>query len=296
MGIIEYTNEVMEQLKEFTEFSDYDFRIEKIRKPNVVLTGLICTEKGSEIGKNLYMDNFYKSEMPVSETVSKLKNIILDMSDIIPSDIMSTFSKDKIFPVLINAGKNEELISDLPHRFLEDLTIIYEWHVDQRGNKFGSVRITNALAQLLHLSEQDLFDCAKANAVNVVRVCQMNSMLEELGMAMPPDTELPKDCPIIMTSISNCKGAGMVVMLDKLFKDEKFIILPSSIHEVLLVPLLEQVSEEQIDNFEETVHYVNENKLDEEDFLSDNVYYFDSQVGFILARKLINKNSTDHNI
>ena len=53
--------------------------------------------------------------------------------------------------------------------------------------------------------------------------------------------------------------------------EEDFYILPSSVHELILVPVSAAVSE---DRLSQMVHEVNEKEVPEEDFLSDSVYRY----------------------
>ena len=53
---------------------------------------------------------------------------------------------------------------------------------------------------------------------------------------------------------------------------EQLIILPSSIHEVLLIPYSEEMAEM---DFQGMVREVNETSLSEEEILSDSVYIYD---------------------
>jgi len=55
-----------------------------------------------------------------------------------------------------------------------------------------------------------------------------------------------------------------------------FYILPSSIHEVIIIPAI-QNNDEEIQQFQEMVKEINATMLDEEEFLSDTVYKYDAK-------------------
>lgn len=59
-------------------------------------------------------------------------------------------------------------------------------------------------------------------------------------------------------------------------------IIPSSIHEVLLVPEFEGICEEELTNM---VREVNKCEVDDVDVLSDHVYYYDHMRKSILLSK-----------
>ena len=57
-------------------------------------------------------------------------------------------------------------------------------------------------------------------------------------------------------------------------KQDKFIILPSSVHEMLIVPYSAELS---ISQLKETVKSVNQTEVSETDKLSDNIYFYDGK-------------------
>ena len=60
----------------------------------------------------------------------------------------------------------------------------------------------------------------------------------------------------------------------KKYKTEKLIILPSSTHEVILVPYNKELAET---DFKAMVREVNETQLEPEEYLSNNVYVYDGK-------------------
>ena len=98
------------------------------------------------------------------------------------------------------------------------------------------------------------------------------------------DFETPMFC---ITNQYNFNGAGLILngsVRKKIgnFIEGNFYVLPSSIHEVLIVPDYGQLSKNDLTK---TVHYVNSNRaiMDEEDILSDYVQWC-SQDGKIMKR------------
>ena len=81
---------------------------------------------------------------------------------------------------------------------------------------------------------------------------------------------------LILSNTSGINGAS-VLLYDNVIKElaEKFAsdlyILPSSIHEVLLLPVN---SGADVENLKKTVRHVNEVAVSKEDYLSDNVYIY----------------------
>jgi hypothetical protein len=60
-------------------------------------------------------------------------------------------------------------------------------------------------------------------------------------------------------------------------KSDYCILLPSSIHEMLLMPCESKPSKEEIRKLEKTVRTVNKEQVAREELLSDNVYLYDRE-------------------
>lgn len=83
-------------------------------------------------------------------------------------------------------------------------------------------------------------------------------------------------CQLIIIRCTSCNGAGVILYPDllKSFANRiggGFFILPSSVHEVILVPLSEDLDIDEIKNM---VYEINREHLEEVDILSDDVYVY----------------------
>ena len=112
--------------------------------------------------------------------------------------------------------------------------------------------------------------------------------LEMLGLNIPPEQE-----KIFVASVEgNVHGAGVIAYTD--FMDQAaervggdFYLLPSSRHEVLLVPDDGTIDLKSLENM---VREVNATTVSAEDKLTDSVYHYDSQEKvFELAEKYVDR-------
>ena len=85
----------------------------------------------------------------------------------------------------------------------------------------------------------------------------------------------------VITNNSGIKGASSILN-EKLMKNiskkehtNKFVLLPSSIHEVLLVPVTGITSKEDMDRYNNIVREVNTQEVSENERLSDHAYYIE---------------------
>ncbi len=81
--------------------------------------------------------------------------------------------------------------------------------------------------------------------------------------------------PMLVVS-NESKISGAAAILCKSIQEriasmlgEKFVVLPSSVHEVICVAY---ESEKDLENFQRTVREINETEVDEGERLSDNIY------------------------
>ena len=87
----------------------------------------------------------------------------------------------------------------------------------------------------------------------------------------------PSDIPLYVLSNHMGRNGAIAMVYEGMLKDfatvldHDLIILPSSIHEVLLVPYEEELCMEEL---KEMVRHINRTEVAEEEVLSDNVYIY----------------------
>ena len=190
--------------------------------------------------------------------------------------------------VLVNTDANRNMLENVPHREVNDTSVIYRLLVSVDENGIGSTLITNAMAKELDLAEENLFKIAAENTPKLFPpvVKPMTQMI--FGM-LTDDGNMPKEVAEqvvngmsggneMMWIITNDKGiSGAVNMifeknlfeLSKGLKDDLYI-LPSSIHEVIAVPSGFGEPEE----LAELVQQVNMDVVDVSERLSNQVYHY----------------------
>ena len=207
--------------------------------------------------------------------------------------------KDHIICKLVNAEMNADYLADKPHTLVEDLAVVYA--VDLGGGEGGrmSAPITNNLMEQYGVTTQELHDIALQNlSESQIEFKTMRDVLVDMmfpdgiqegdprAFMLPPEEENPS-----MYVLSNAdKLNGAAALLDaKTMEDisEKlggdFVVLPSSIHETIVLPLNEDMDRHTL---EAMVQDVNAGQVAPEERLSDHVYMYDSQAKeLVLAEK-----------
>lgn len=202
---------------------------------------------------------------------------------------MEISSKDIIFE-LVNTESNQEILQERPHREIGDLSVIYKFLVSETEYGRMTLPITNDIAKDMNISEQELFEVAYKNTDERLSF-SIKSMREMLIGTMFPFGEMPENDPMVemmlppeddppmyvMTSSDGVKGACCILYSDKLGDfadkvDSDLVILPSSIHEVIILPKDESI---EMDILKNMVNEINMGVVSEEDRLSNNIFVFD---------------------
>ena len=119
------------------------------------------------------------------------------------------------------------------------------------------------------------------------RFCSMFEVLSELmSDSFPQDEFCPADnMMFVLTNESKLNGAAMLLCpetMDKIAEQvgSSYYILPSSIHETLVVPFSDGMN---VDDLKNMVHEVNSTQLSADEILSDSVYIYDYDKHRIVA-------------
>lgn len=285
-----------------------DLKLTTTEKNNGVLYHtLIVKMKGSNIGANIYMDQYfnrYKADSDSVSVISEIANIIkknvteeTEEKKLITNNAsnITDFNsvKDKIVMVLVNAEKNRKRLENVPHRMINDLAIIYKIIFAEDENRIISGEVKTPLLQAWGINEKKLHELALKNTdrmfpptirtINEVinDICERNSSLSMASL--PP---LPREQQMYVVSNQNCVNGAINAFREDVLTDlankigPDLYIIPSSIHECIII----STDFGDPDEASEMVHFVNADSVQEEEQLSDHVYIF-SKVGGIRTTK-----------
>lgn len=190
-----------------------------------------------------------------------------------------------MYAAVINTEKNAEMLERCPHEAISNLSMVAKCELGKGRN----LLVTNEFVQLLRMSGEEIVEHAKANSMKEGYVCQNLSQivkqvfLGDLSMEKEVSEMLDiseDDYPMyVVTTSRQYDGASVIVskpFLEDVHKKlgEDYYVLPSSRHEVLAVPVSRAP---ELPDLKEMVHVVNETEVQDRDWLSDDVYYFDGR-------------------
>ena len=270
-----------------------DYRIEStsVRKNNGVnLSALIIRCKDDQVTPVVYMEPLYDSykngssiDRIVHKIVARLEDEKAFSLELIGQTKSFEAAREHIAYRLVSRKENEELLKDVPWTAWNDLAIIYYLHLGTKdGNQITSI-IHNWQQKAWNLSTNELHELAKENTPKLCpstigRLSHMVFELDEDDELVLDDTEIPT--LYVLTNQAGINGATCM-LYDNVLKefadkmDSDLIILPSSIHEVLLLEYDEFSGDMELEKFKDMVGEVNRNDVPVEDVLSDSVYIYE---------------------
>ena len=219
----------------------------------------------------------------VEELTSRVKDALEQGKSFEPDRIQDYESAKKLlFVSLVPVKGNEEMLQDVPHRELEDLAVIYRAELSPGA----TVIINNSLMANYRITEEQLHADALQNAQEHAPA-SIRPMHEVLGL---PDEIVDPEAPALYVATTEAAhhGAGVItypgVLEEAAVKlGGDFFVLPSSVHEVLMVKANDP---EEYHSLEAMVRQINEAEVAPADRLSDRVYHYDSKEHvFELAEK-----------
>lgn len=213
------------------------------------------------------------------------KDAINNMPDVCKASNVATIRdyekiKDSIVPCVVNSTWNQETLADVPHKNLSDFTVLYRIMLDDKMET--SVVINNSIMNNWGVSQEDIHKVALSNMKSRMRPFTRN-MYDVLAdmMGMSKD-ELPvADGPELYVVGNELGMFGASILADTDYLNSvseelggDFIIIPSSVHEILCLKNDDELNLEQLQDMIETV---NTESVEVRDRLSDIPYIFDSK-------------------
>lgn len=295
---MEFTNFTV-MIKEAVEKKmgeEYSVKLSDVRKNNgILLRGLTVMQNSSNISPTIYLNPYYDKYEEQSMTATEIVR-----------DVMENYEKNKvnrsvdirffmdyqcikgrIVYKLIHTERNKELLKDVPHIPLLDLSIVFQCLVSEEMFGSATILIHNVHIKLWDISEEELYQQASYNTQRLQQyeIANMKDVIcELLSQGNQEDdledfmSQMPYHVPMyVLSNRRRVHGASCILYPDLLtdFSESvksSFFVLPSSVHEVILLP---EEGEEDINELKQMVKEINETQLACEEVLSDSVYYFD---------------------
>ena len=263
----------------------------EVSKLNESYEALTVTPEGSNVGVNVNMENFfeaYENGVDYDAVVDRAIHVIengLDQQPAIDVSSLTDYSqmKDKLIMEVVSKEANEEMLENIPYVEMEDMAVVYRFVLDSSEEGRATILATNQLIETMGVTPEQLHKDAMENAPELkpAIIMGMSEMLADMGMPMEMmGMEAPtQEFMYVATVEDKINGAGVLAYQN--FMDQAveriggdFFILPSSRHEILLVP---DNGEADLQQLKDMVREVNATQVAPEEKLTDSVYHYDSK-------------------
>ncbi len=298
MEFTSFTTLVREEVEKRAGES-YKVRINDVRKNNgVILRGLTVMQDDSNISPTIYLNNYYEAYENGEATLVNVVNDVMDTyyrNKVNQSVDMRYFMnyacvKEHIVYKLVNTEKNKELLEDIPHVEFLDLSVVFQCLVAKECFGTASILIHNAHIKLWDIPVMELFRAAKDNTQRILgyEIKGINDAIYEIMQEDEQEgfcfdgciAEFADSVPMyVLSNKSRVEGAACMIYPD-LIKDfaealgSSLYIIPSSIHELLLLPVTNANESQDIKNM---IWEINDTQVKMEEILSYSLYLFDKE-------------------
>lgn len=197
-------------------------------------------------------------------------------------------ARDKLHIRLCDPEHNREYLKGKIYSIEGDFAAVYRLNVMEQGDTVGSAVVTSALMESWGIDVDTLRrDAMAAEAARRPMLAPVTEMAEQMMFGTPVknllegagEGGLPEGMGMPLLCLTNSqKMYGAALALDSSVMDKvgkvlggDFYVLPSSVHEVLVLPDNGMASLEELSRM---VAEVNRNEVSAEDFLSDHVQHY----------------------
>lgn len=269
---------------------------EIVKSNDVCKYAIIIRDLDGVISPTIYLEYYFEKFNNGKDIGEIVEDIIKKHNENLPKGKLnlSCFcnyeeAKENLFVKLVNKKRNTRYLKGVLSRDYLDLAVVVYYSFSNISDVRATVTIKMEQLNMWKASEEEVFDVALKNTKE-----KLGCVIEDLAQYFPlshisqeierlnMDMEGINGQMYCMTNISKYFGASCMLNEDRLNNFSKkcecnLIIIPSSIHEVLIIPDRNSYDCDEINNI---INEVNSRELDESEVLSDHVYYFEKDKGF----------------
>ena len=289
--------------------------LRKVVKNNgIVLDAVSIYLEGEHVSPNIYVRPFYERyllgkplDFILSEIVFQYRNE-KNESDIGPVELTDYNKiKDNIVIRMVNYELNKEMLKDCPYKKYLDLAITLRYVVDESSFGIASIAISTKEFVEWGVDFEEVYNAALFNTMKKYPWCMEplsklvfntfdKKMMDKLSDDILSELNNIRNCELgvniyILTNREKVFGAGCI-LYDNVIRNfakvqcANIYIMPSSVHEVMLVPEDEETDPAFL---MELLLDANKSSVGLIDLLSDNLYYYDRETDKISIKNVKEK-------
>ncbi|MBR1597318.1 MAG: hypothetical protein IJ661_00225 [Lachnospiraceae bacterium] len=290
---------------EIERIKSCEVAINQITKNNgIKLDALSIYKKGEKLSPNIYLKPYYDRylmgkplDFIMTEMVFHYRNERADTDDLQCKRLNDYDEiKDRIIVRLINKELNKELLKGCPYIEYLDLAITFRYLVSNGKKGLATIMITNKEFDEWNVSKEDLyakaldntmmlFPCKGVSLFDVVLegISKHDNLVSEEVLKEINNLQSGMPRMHLFTNLDKAFGAAVILYdgVIRNFADAEHcnvFILPSSVHEVMLVP---DDGTFDADFLKGLLENANDSSVGVIDLLGDDIYYYDLETDSI---------------
>ena len=297
MNFDEFVTQVKDRVKDFLpeDFADASVEVMETRKLNQTYTALVVRKEGQPIAPSIDLNALYEEldNSSMEEVLEKTADLAQRQPEDLDVEQIQDYdkAKDRLFIRVSGVEENRELLEDVPHKEFNGLAITYHVLAEINDQEMGSTMVTNALLEKFGVTKEQLHEDALLNSPNILppSIEPMEAMIGKMmgfGAAMEAPAgfkeqieklDMRREGMAVLTNTQMVNGAAVIFypgVMEKIGDSQQvnFFILPSSVHEVILV---NDDGSMNLKDLEEMVKSINASEVAPKDRLSDTVFHYD---------------------
>lgn len=306
----EFKHIIAESITGYLKECDVDeVRLTDITKNNdTKKTGILVMEKNESITPAIYLEDYFAGYQEGQD----LEDILLDIAACFEeskqqgksiyerdyNDLMDYEKiKDQIILRAVGLVNNQKYLEDKIYDVKKDMALVYFILLEKSESNLQTCAIHQGMLDNYGVSKNEISELAMENTQRLFPPT-LKSMEDVLNEMMSPDQVDHKSfeqsicemsqtgvgdipCMLILSNEDSINGATtmfypniLATITEELGTD--VYVLPSSIHEVILVPKNGEIQENQLTNM---VREVNATQVDDQEVLTNHTYEYCREVG-----------------
>lgn len=195
---------------------------------------------------------------------------------------------------LVNYETNREKLKETPFVKFYDMAAVFYVLLDRTDDGQMVMPVYNEQQERWKMPAEELFRYAKENTPRLYppRLRTASEILREIteaggesadALMLPDKVQQEKELFYVLSNSGCMNGAAVLFYKGELQRaasqlETDFAIIPSSVHEILLVPMNEETN---IQELKELLHLVNMKEVSVEERLSENIYLYRRDRGYL---------------
>lgn len=296
---MEYTEFICAVQQEMSQRMKGDVKVTAytaVKNNDIQRRGIVLETPGINISPTIYLEEFYESyrkgrplEKIVDEVAAFYQSIRQEKSWNYERILHFEGVKDRIVFKLINTGRNRALLETVPHREVLDLSLVFYVLLEMNSEGTAVMLVGNSHMEQWEIDMEMLWSAAVENSKRLLpaEFFTMNHAMQELLGTVPEAKRAEgnlllgnnpeRDRMYVLSNRIRNYGAACIVypyvleMIGNILAED-FYVLPSSVHEVVIVPSSGNIRYRELSDM---VHEINVTQVPEEEILSDHAYYYE---------------------